>query len=60
MSTFIKSVTVQYFHSYGQKRNRREKMKKIGIIGAMELEVEERVFDSYHCIKLHAKSLEAA
>ena len=41
MSTFIKSVTVQYFHSYGQKRNRREKMKKIGIIGAMELEVEE-------------------
>ena len=22
---FIKSVTVQYFHSYGQKRNRREK-----------------------------------
>ena len=31
MSTFYKSVTVQYFYSYGQKRNRREKMKKSGL-----------------------------
>lgn len=26
----------------------------------LEEAVNERVFDSYHCIKLHAKSLEAA
>ena len=37
---FYKSVTVQYFHSYGQKEQER-KDEKIGIIGAMELEVEE-------------------